>query len=54
MGGPYKVDNVKLSVIQTYANLVPCGFARAPGMPQGLWAGESHMDACARAIGMDP
>jgi len=54
MGGPYRVDNVQLRLVQTYANLVPCGFARAPGMPQGLWAGESHIDACAREIGMDP
>ena len=54
MGGAYKVPHVKLDVYHTYANLVPCGFARAPGMPQGLWAGESHIDACARAIGIDP
>ncbi len=54
MGGAYRCDNITMSIVHTYANLVPCGFARAPGMPQGLWAGESHIDLCARAIGMDP
>ncbi|MDA1096289.1 MAG: molybdopterin-dependent oxidoreductase, partial [Chloroflexi bacterium] len=54
MGGAYRVPNVKLDVYHTYTNTVPCGFARAPGMPQGLWAGESHIDVVARAIGMDP
>ena len=54
MGGAYRCDNIAMSITHTYANLVPCGFARAPGMPQGLWAGESHIDLCARAIGMDP
>ena len=54
MGGAYRCDNVAMTITHTYANLVPCGFARAPGMPQGLWAGESHIDLCARAIGMDP
>ena len=54
MGGAYRCENVAMEITHTYANLVPCGFARAPGMPQGLWAGESHVDLCARAIGMDP
>ena len=54
MGGAYRCDNVSMSITHTYANLVPCGFARAPGMPQGLWAGESHIDLLARAIGMEP
>ncbi len=54
MGGAYRCENIAMSITHTYANLVPCGFARAPGMPQGLWAGESHIDLCARAIGMDP
>ena len=54
MGGAYRCDNVAMTITHTYANLVPCGFARAPGMPQGLWAGESHIDLCARAIGMEP
>jgi CO/xanthine dehydrogenase Mo-binding subunit len=54
VGGPYRTANVRLDLYHTYTNQVPCGFARAPGMPQGLWAGESHMDVCARAIGMDP
>ncbi len=54
VGGPYRVSNVSLDVYHCYTNTVPCGFARAPGMPQGLWAGESHLDVVARAIGMDP
>jgi xanthine dehydrogenase molybdenum-binding subunit len=54
VGGPYRVANVSLDIFHCYTNTVPCGFARAPGMPQGLWAGESHMDVTARAIGMDP
>ena len=54
VGGPYRCGNVSLNVHHCYTNTVPCGFARAPGMPQGLWAGESHMDVMARAIGMNP
>jgi CO/xanthine dehydrogenase Mo-binding subunit len=52
--GPYKIANVKIDSHQLYTNTSPCGYARAPGHPQGIFAGESHMDVMARAIGMDP
>ena len=54
IAGPYRIPNVKLDIRQLYTNTVPCGFAKAPGNPQGIFAGESHMDVVARAIGMDP
>ncbi|PZC47831.1 MAG: carbon-monoxide dehydrogenase large subunit [Chloroflexi bacterium] len=54
IAGPYRIANVKMDIRQLYTNTVPCGFAKAPGNHQGIFAGESHMDLLARAIGMDP
>jgi CO/xanthine dehydrogenase Mo-binding subunit len=52
--GPYRIANVRLESAEVYTNTVPCGHMRSPGEPQGVFAGESHMDEVARAIGMDP
>lgn len=53
-GGCYRCENVRLRVKRVYTNNLPGGQARAPGEPQGFFAGESHIDMVARAIGMDP
>ncbi len=52
--GPYKVPNVSIDAYQVYTNTVPCGFHRAPGEFQGIFAGEQHMDVVAEELGMDP
>src|SRR5579883_1408152 len=52
--GPYRIPNCRIDSTFVYTNLVPGGFVRAPGEPQGVWAIESHVDEIARRIGMDP
>ena len=52
--GPYRITNVKVDSHQVYTNTSPCTYARAPGHVQGHFAGESHMDVLAQAVGMDP
>ncbi len=52
--GLYRCDNARSEVLRVYTNNLPGGQARAPGEPQGFFAGESHIDLAARAIGMDP
>ncbi len=53
-GGCYRMESTKLRVRRVYTHNLPGGQARAPGEPQGFFAGESHIDLVARAIGMDP
>jgi CO/xanthine dehydrogenase Mo-binding subunit len=52
--GPYKIDNTYMEALQVYTNTVPCGFWRAPGAIQAVFASESHMDLLARELKMDP
>ena len=52
--GPYKIPNAWMEEVQVYTNTVPGGHMRAPGEPQAIFAIESHMDAVARRLGMDP
>src|SRR5438128_2284542 len=52
--GPYRLDHCYMEALQVYTNTVPCGFWRAPGALQGMFAVESHMDLIARELGMDP
>jgi carbon-monoxide dehydrogenase large subunit len=52
--GPYKIDNTHMEALQVYTNTVPCGFWRAPGAIQAVFASESHMDLIARELKMDP
>ncbi|HLF79682.1 MAG TPA: xanthine dehydrogenase family protein molybdopterin-binding subunit [Dehalococcoidia bacterium] len=52
--GPYKIENVKVESSNVYTNTLPGQIFRAPGEPQAIYAIESHIDECAKAIGMDP
>lgn len=51
---PYKIDNTYMEALQVYTNTVPCGFWRAPGAIQAVFASESHVDLLARELQMDP
>ena len=50
----YKCANKKVDGTAAYTNTVPAGAFRGYGLPQTLFAVESAIDECARAIGMDP
>jgi CO/xanthine dehydrogenase Mo-binding subunit len=52
--GPYDIENVAIDSYSLYTNLPPAGALRGFGIPQLVWAYESHTDMIARAIGMDP
>jgi CO/xanthine dehydrogenase Mo-binding subunit len=52
--GPYDIDNVWIDSYALYTNLPPAGALRGFGVPQLVWAHESHTDMIARALGMDP
>ncbi len=52
--GVYRIPNYAIRSYGIYTNGVPCGYYRAPGQPQTVFATESHTDLLARAIGMDP
>jgi CO/xanthine dehydrogenase Mo-binding subunit len=52
--GPYDIDNVLIDSYALYTNLPPAGALRGFGIPQLVWAYESHTDIMARALGVDP
>jgi CO/xanthine dehydrogenase Mo-binding subunit len=52
--GPYDIDNVSIDSWALYTNLPPAGALRGFGIPQLVWAYESHTDLIARALNMDP
>ena len=52
--GAYRVPNVELKIRTAFTNTVPCGPLRAPGGAQVHWARESHLDAIAAQLGIDP
>ena len=52
--GPYDIDNVSIDSFELYTNRPPAGALRGFGIPQLVWAYESHTDMIARAIGVDP
>ena len=52
--GPYRIDNTYMEALQVYTNTIPCGFWRAPGAIQAVFASESHVDLIARELKMDP
>jgi len=52
--GPYRIDHTSMEAIQVYTNTLPCGFWRAPGALQTMFAVESHMDLIANELKMDP
>src|ERR1039457_1979344 len=52
--GPYDIDNVSIVSYALYTNLTPAGALRGFGIPQLVWAYESHTDMIARALKRDP
>src|SRR5262249_23461454 len=52
--GPYEIENVKIDSYELYTNQVPAGAMRGFGVPQLVWAYESHTDIMARDLGIDP
>jgi CO/xanthine dehydrogenase Mo-binding subunit len=52
--GPYDIENVSIDSYALYTNLPPAGALRGFGIPQLVWAYESHTDLMARELGIDP
>jgi CO/xanthine dehydrogenase Mo-binding subunit len=52
--GPYDIDHVLIDSYALYTNRPPAGALRGFGIPQLVWAYESHMDMMARELGLDP
>jgi CO/xanthine dehydrogenase Mo-binding subunit len=52
--GPYDIENVSIDSYSLYTNLTPAGALRGFGIPQLVWAYESHTDMMARALKLDP
>ena len=52
--GPYDIDNVWIDSYAMYTNMTPAGALRGFGMPQLVFAHESHTDMMARALQIDP
>jgi CO/xanthine dehydrogenase Mo-binding subunit len=52
--GPYDIANVRIDSAEVYTNRPPAGALRGFGVPQLVWAYESHTDLIARELGIDP
>ena len=52
--GPYDIENVSIDSYELYTNRPPAGALRGFGIPQLVWAYESHTDLIARELGIDP
>jgi CO/xanthine dehydrogenase Mo-binding subunit len=52
--GPYDIDNVSVNSYEIYTNRTPAGALRGFGVPQLVWAYESHTDLIARQLNIDP
>jgi len=52
--GVYRIPNYSIRSYGIYTNSVPCGYYRAPGQPQVVFAVESHTDLIAKELRMDP
>jgi CO/xanthine dehydrogenase Mo-binding subunit len=52
--GPYDIENVSIDSYELYTNRPPAGALRGFGVPQLVWAYESHTDLIARQLGIDP
>jgi CO/xanthine dehydrogenase Mo-binding subunit len=52
--GPYDIDNINVDSYEIYTNRTPAGALRGFGVPQLVWAYESHTDMIARELGEDP
>jgi CO/xanthine dehydrogenase Mo-binding subunit len=51
--GPYDIDNVSIDSYALYTNRTPAGALRGFGVPQLVWAYESHTDLIARELNID-
>jgi CO/xanthine dehydrogenase Mo-binding subunit len=54
LAGSYNIPHTLMEGYAVYTNQIPCGYFRAPGEVQTLFAVESHMDMMAEALGIDP
>ena len=54
LAGSYSIPNVRMEGYAVYTNRIPCGYFRAPGEVQTMFAVESQMDIMAESLGMDP
>ena len=52
--GVYHIPHYSIRSYGVYTNSVPCGYYRAPGQPQAVFAAESHIDLIAQQLRMDP
>ncbi len=52
--GPYRVPNVKVDARVVRTHKVPCGAFRGLGVPQVVFAVESHINLLAERLDMDP
>jgi CO/xanthine dehydrogenase Mo-binding subunit len=52
--GPYDIEHVAMDSYACYTNLPPAGALRGFGIPQLVWAYESHTEEIARELGIDP
>jgi CO/xanthine dehydrogenase Mo-binding subunit len=52
--GPYDIENVSIDSYEVYTNRPPAGALRGFGIPQLVWAYESHTDLIARELKIDP
>jgi len=52
--GPYDIDHVSIDSFEIYTNRPPAGAIRGFGIPQLVWAYESHTDMLAHELKMDP
>jgi CO/xanthine dehydrogenase Mo-binding subunit len=52
--GPYDIEHLEIEGLAVYTNNPPFGAYRGPTGPQMTFAVESHTDAIAREIGIDP
>lgn len=50
----YPCENVECDSWTVYTNRPSSGAMRGYGIPQAMFANESHIDECAKAVGMDP
>ena len=50
----YPCPNIEGDAWTVYTNLPTAGAMRGYGIPQAMWAGESHLDDVAKALGRDP
>jgi len=52
--GPYRIDGVQIDSRAVYTNRTPAGAMRGFGVPQMVFAHESHTDEIAATLGIDP